>query len=202
MATSKRPRSIANGQVAADNYKDIFDAWLCASSGNIMQLVGPTVVSDLRGVLPSQVVRLVNLLDRFFAAGLLNCVVLPSKLETGIRQVFADRPERVGKGAGLDLFAHDVAEHIRHVFSMVRVIKMMEERPGAGGVKKCAAFQRRATTAETVVIHNLVGQVVLDDCSRASSPRGEAPASSQAVFGSIPSQLTAGILAGTTSRSK
>ena len=162
MAACKRPRSVANPAVGMDKYKEMFESWLLDNVGTLPQLLGPCLVTDLRGVLPHHVIRLSGLLDRFFTAGLTNAVILPSKLEIGIRSVLAENPERAARSTGLDLYAHQITEHIKHSFSMLRIIKLETNRSSLAGVSKSSAFRRKASASESIVINNLVAKVILE----------------------------------------
>lgn len=178
MSAGKRPRSVANPAIGIDRYKEVFASWLRGIPGHLVQVIGPSLASDTRGVTPAALVALTDLLNRLFDAGLSNGMVLPSKFEAGIKQALADQPEKAGKSAGLDLWPHEIAEHVKHAFGMLRMIKLEQVKPPKFGVSKTAAFKRKATTAETILINLLVAKVVLDDTLTSSSHSVSATTSS------------------------
>ena len=61
-----------------------------------------------------------------------------------------------------DLYAHCLAEHIRHTFSIVRIIRLEQDRPSKPGQSKIASYQKKATTAETIITNGLVAKLKLN----------------------------------------
>ena len=162
MSAAKRDRSVANHMVSIDQYREVFDSWLQNTVGTIPAMLGKDLVADLRAVTPSHVVAIVGLLELLLSAGCWNAMILPSKFEAAIRLVFAAHPLRVGKSSGLDLYAHDVCEHIKQCFSMLRHLRREQTKPLRGNCSKTACFKRKATTAENIVTNNLVAKVQLE----------------------------------------
>ena len=174
MSTSaaKRHRSVANPEVGIQQYQQVFESWLEDNPGTLPALLGRTLVSNLRSVTPGHVVSLVNLLERLFSCGLDNAMILPSKFEAAIRATLAANPSRAGKSSALDLYAHEVCEHIRHCFSMLRVLRLEQNKPSTA-ISKTGAFKRKANTAENIIINSLVGKVNVKCGSHPDVPASE-----------------------------
>lgn len=84
----KRNRSTANHAVSVKDYENMCQQWLTAGPGFIHDTTGP-LCKDQRSVTPSSILALYELLTSFLDAGLCNGMVLPSRLEAGIKGALA-----------------------------------------------------------------------------------------------------------------
>ena len=92
MSAAKRPRSVVNPMVSIEKYREVFDAWLRDTVGTIPALLGKYIVTTLRAVTPNHFVTLVSLLDRLFATGCQNAMILSNTFEARIKLAFAYHP--------------------------------------------------------------------------------------------------------------
>lgn len=165
---AKRCRSVANPNIHVNTYTKIIAAWFGSFDGDAQQFIGPTLAKDSRSITPSAVIRMHTLLEAFIESGLKNGVVLPQRLETGISSALADMPEKAPKGVNLDLFAHDLADHARFAFTVVRNIRLEQDKPNPSGTSKVSAFLRKARTSELVVIKSMVAKLVMSPSDKVS----------------------------------
>lgn len=120
---SKRQRSLANPAVSETHYFECLQKFTRKSS--LLTQLGE-LSTEFHRVTPHAVMRTAALLDLFIAAGCRNGVVFPGRLETAIRRTLTES-SHVPSGCSADLFAGQVAEHIRLVFGMLRTLKQEEE---------------------------------------------------------------------------
>ena len=124
--------------------------------GSVPLLIGPILAKDQRGVTPVAVIKLGVLFGQFLDAGLTNAMVLPKRLEAGIRQAFVDSPDKACKTLCIGLYAFDLTEHIRFCFPLLRLIRLERDKPNASGISKIGALERKAKDAELIVVDGLV----------------------------------------------
>ena len=159
MSAEKRSRSVANADVLVVHYRTMIAEWFRSFDGNVHKFLGPALAKDQRGVTPVHVIRLSALLQSFIGNGLQNGVVLAMRLEAGVSAALADQPEKAPKGINLDVCAHELTEHVRFSFNILRYLRLERDSPNPSGVSKTSAFTRRARATELVVINNLVSKM-------------------------------------------
>ena len=124
----KRPRSVASKTVGVQEYKNVLRLWRSERNLTYNALLGPSLASEIRAVTPNHMVQLASLFDKFIEAGLTNGMVLPSRLEQALKDIFAN-DDCAGQTLGLDVYAMKVSKHIAVCFSMLRVLQLEENRP-------------------------------------------------------------------------
>ena len=162
----KRQRQIANPAVTEDGYMRALTTW--AKGGDLCQMLGP-LVQEGHKVTPAAVVRISGLLDYLVNEGCTNGVVFPSRFESAVRRFPG---VKAPDNRGMQVWAADVTDHVRHSFGMLRQCKLDEA--GKAKMKKSAAFQRAMTGSDHVVITALLNKMRLtepaDDQRMAESP--------------------------------
>jgi len=164
----KRPRSVASHEVNVADYKSALRAWKKLHSGSYDAILGPHLVEDLRGVNPHHIVCLSSLLHDLIDRGLTNAMVVPSKLTQALQHIFGE-DGNAGKPHGLDLYAHQVADHIRHCFNMIRVVFLDEQSVASRKTMKSKSFLRKCSTADYVVVRALASKLIIRDVSHSGS---------------------------------
>ena len=140
----RRPRSVAARSVGIDDYNQALAAWRAENKFSLPAILGPQLVENLRGVQPHHVIQLSSLFGRLISLGRTNAMVLPSKLESALKELFASE-DASGMPMGRDLYAIKVGRHISLCFSMLRII-LLEAGPDRSNGKS-NAFCRRFTAA-------------------------------------------------------
>ena len=97
------------------------------------ELVGPLLVSTSRHISPAAAVRLTKLFEHLIAGGCSNGVVLGSALEQALKRHIADDSGATAAKAGIDLYLHQLSNHIKSGLYMLRMLRM-EERAGGTNV--------------------------------------------------------------------
>lgn len=183
MNSDRRARTTANHDISLNCYSDEVSKWLGTFNGTVASFIGPAMCREQRFVTAGHVVRVSGLLDGFISIGLKNGVLLGNRLEAGIRHSFAKLAEKVPKGCNSDVLAHDLSEHLRYCFNVLRFMKQEMEFPNPSGTSKVTTLRRHAKTAELVVINSLVAKMELNiipqRSSSSASLRASSPASMQ-----------------------
>lgn len=185
MNSDKRARNTANHDISLNSYSDEVSKWFGTFNGTVASFIGPAMCKEQRFVTAGHVVKVSSLLEGFINIGLKNGVLLGNRLEAGIRHSFAKSTEKVPKGCNSDVLAHDLAEHLRYCFNVLRFMKQEIESPNPSGTSKVTTLRRHAKTAELVVINTLVAKIELHSftapqrSSSSASLRASSPASMQ-----------------------
>jgi hypothetical protein len=183
MLSDRRARTTANHDISLNGYSAEISRWLGTFNGTVASFIGPAMCREQRFVTAGHVVRVSGLLDGFISIGLKNGVLLGNRLEAAIRHSFAKLAEKVPKGCNSDVLAHDLSDHLRYCFNVLRFMKQEMESPNPSGVSKVTTLRRHAKTAELVVINSLVAKMELNcipqRSSSSASLRASSPASMQ-----------------------
>ena len=163
MSASKRVRAVANHDVSVHDYKDVICKWFDSFEGAVTSFIGPGMCREQRFVTAAHVVRTSGVLQGFLDGGLTNGVILGNRLQAGIRHALASRPDKGGKGCNADLLAHDLSEHLRYCFNVVRYMKQEATLPNPNGNSKVATLARHAKTSELVVINSLMAKIEVQE---------------------------------------
>ena len=75
----RRQSSVASPRVGLDSYMRVLQAWQQNAGQTVDSLAGPQLVSELRQVTPSIMVRLSDLIKRLIDAGCENVTIYTSK---------------------------------------------------------------------------------------------------------------------------
>jgi len=155
----KRPRSLANPAVGDLQYHECVRDF-CKKEPLIVQL-GSDLPSDLHRITPGSIVRAAPLLIALVVAGCQNGVIYPSKLETAVRRSLTES-RHVPGGRSAELFANQVAEHVRLCFALLRTM-MLEENDVSSGrrPRKAAAFRRACSASEHFVVKTITDKMVV-----------------------------------------
>lgn len=180
MNSVRRERTTANHDISLNCYSDEISKWLGTFNGTVASFIGPAMCREQRFVTAGHVVRVSGLLDGFISIGLKNGVLLGTRLEAAIRHSFAKLAEKVPKGCNSDVLAHDLSEHLRYCFNVLRFMKQEMESPNPSGTSKVTTLRRHAKTAELVVINSLVAKMELNSIPQRSSSSASLRASSPA----------------------
>lgn len=180
MNSIRRERTTANHDISLNCYSDEISKWLGTFNGTVASFIGPAMCREQRFVTAGHVVRVSGLLDGFINIGLKNGVLLGNRLEAAIRHSFAKLAEKVPKGCNSDVLAHDLSEHLRYCFNVLRFMKQEMESPNPSGISKVTTLRRHAKTAELVVINSLVAKMELNSIPQRSSSSASLRASSPA----------------------
>ena len=156
-----RPRSVASKSVGVQEYKEALRFWRGDRGLTYHALLGPNLVGEIRAVTPNHMVQLASLFDKFIEAGCTNAMVLPSKLEVALKEIFA-KDSCAGQTLGLDLYAVKVSKHIGVCFSMLRVLRLEEEKTSLSQ-RKSSHFQRKCSASEMAIVSKLASIITLDE---------------------------------------
>ena len=137
------------------DYKNIISAWLSSyPAATLEALVGPCVSTE-RAVTVASITRLAPLLTLFVTRGQEHCVLLGSRVESAISNLFLERPHLVQKNMVAETLMF--AQHIMVVAKVVRSFAREEHNPGAyRRYPKTSALRRRMTAADWVVLTPLL----------------------------------------------
>ena len=180
MNSDRRARTTANHDISLNCYSDEVSRWLGTFNGTVASFIGPAMCREQRFVTAGHVVRVRVFLDGFISFVFINGVVLRTRLEAAIRHSFAKLAEKVPKGSNSDVLAHDLSEHLRYCFNVLRFMKQELESPNPSGISKVTTLRRHAKTAELVVINSLVAKMELNSIPQRSSSSASLRASSPA----------------------
>ena len=103
--------------------------WLRTVDGNLQLHLGPQLCKKQAAVNAGHLIRVRSLLTAFLNSGLKNGVLNASRLEAGIRGSLSQALEKVNAGVNVDLFSHQLAEHLRLCSNALRFYKMEQVNP-------------------------------------------------------------------------
>ena len=140
-----------------------------------------TLLGDARALIkkphqvtPASLTALAPLLESWLRGGLLNCMVLPARLQLGLKGTEDDElPKTMTWPCYLTL----IADHIMINFSFLRTLVIEDTSTSLTMRKyqKTNAFRRRCSSAESVVISQLKKLVVLEGATSSATSERSVP---------------------------